>query len=104
MFTNIDGETQQKAIDLLKCTMFDDTFADNGCRNEDAVNACIALHVLGFDPEVWFENFFERNNQDHKFFDRDIEMFMEHVIRVNHYVSKWGPEGKEGAALGYAIN
>ncbi len=102
--TNISKETWQRAIDLLRDTMVDKTFADNGCRNEDAVNACIALHVLGFDPEIWFENFFERNNQDSKFFDTDISKFMEHVERVNHYVSKWGPVGNEGAALDYAIN
>lgn len=102
--TSINEETQQKAIDLLKDTMFDRTFADDGCRNEDAVNACIALHVLGFDPEVWFENFFDVNNKDGKFFNTDIIKFMEHVERVNHYVGKWGPEGNEDAALDYAIN
>lgn len=102
--TNVDKTAWRKAIDLLKCTMFDDTFADDGCRNEDAVNACIALHVLGFDPEVWFENFFDANNQDKKFFETDISKFMEHVERVNHYVGKWGPVGNESAALDYAIN
>ena len=102
--TNVDKAAWRKAVDLLKCTMFDDTFADDGCRNEDAVDSCIALHVLGFDPEIWFENFFNANNKDGKFFETDISKFMEHVERVNHYVSKWGPEGNEGAALDYAIN
>ena len=101
--TDADAATRDKAITLLQSTMFDDTFADDGCRNEDAVNACIALHVLGFDPEVWFENFFERNNQDHKFFETDISKFMEHVERVNRYVGVWGPVGAESEALSFAL-
>ena len=39
----------ERAIELLEETMNDPTFADDHCRNEDAVNACIALHVLGYD-------------------------------------------------------
>lgn len=101
--TDADAVIRDKAITLLQSTMFDDTFADDGCRNDDAVNACIALHVLGFDPEVWFENFFAVNNKDGKFFETDINKFMEHVERVNHYVGIWGPVGSESDALAFAL-
>lgn len=101
--TDADAVIRDKAITLLQSTMFDDTFADDGCRNDDAVNACIALHVLGFDPEVWFENFFDANNQDSKFFETDVNKFMEHVERVNHYVGIWGPVGSESDALLFAL-
>lgn len=101
--TDATQEIWDKAITLLQSTMFDDTFADDGCRNDDAVNACIALHVLGFDPEVWFENFFDANNKDGKFFQTDVNKFMEHVERVNHYVGTWGPAGAESDALAFAL-
>ena len=103
VLTDADPVIRDKAITLLQSTMFDDTFADDGCRNDDAVNACIALHVLGYDPKVWFENFFDANNQDSKFFETDIDKFMDHVERVCDYVDVWGPVGSESDALTFAL-
>lgn len=100
---DIDEDDAKKAFDLLHETMNDDTFIDDGYRNNDAVNSCIALHVLGYDPEEWFNNFFDLENQDSKFFDADIVKFMEHVERVCEYVHRWGPEGHEERALEFAI-
>lgn len=95
---------QQKAFDLLHSTMFDDTFADDGCRNEDAVNACIALHVLGYDAGQWFENFCnEQKRNEERWFPTDLSFFMNHVERVCKYLYRWGPKGNEGNALNYSI-
>jgi hypothetical protein len=105
-------EEKAKAYNLLYKTMNDETFIDDGHRNDDAVNCCIALHVLGYDPCEWFDNFFEDHDINVKFFGCDIEKFMDHVHRVcgygpayfTNYLFRWGPVGDEGAALGYAID
>lgn len=100
---DIEEDDAKKAFDLLHETMNDDTFIDDGYRNNDAVNSCIALHVLGYDPEEWFNNFFDLENQDSKFFEADIVKFMEHVERVCEYIHRWGPKGHEERALEFAI-
>lgn len=105
-------EERKKAYDLLRVTMNDQTFIDDHYRNEDAVNSCIALHVLGYDPCEWFDNFFDDRGVREKFFDCDIEKFMDHVHRIcgygkgydTNYLLRWGPVVNEGAALGYAID
>ena len=105
-------EEKKKAYDLLRKTMNNDTFIDDHYRNNDAVNSCIALHVLGYDPPEWFDNFFDDPNIRVKFFDCDIERFMDHVHRVcgygnyyhTNYLYCWGPIDNEGAALGFAID
>ena len=72
-------------------------------RNHDAVNGCIALHVLGYDPEPWFEKFFEDPNVGRLFRSRDVVRFLEHVERVSGYVGSWGPKGNESLALEYMV-
>lgn len=96
---------EKKARKLLEDTMDDISFINDGCRNEDAVNSCIALHVLGYWPEEWFENFFadEEKVGMETFFSTDVDTFMEHVERMCKYVEKWGPEGQEHLALDYAL-
>ena len=99
-----------QAFALLEDIM-DENFAKDGHRNRCAVNGCIALYVLGFDPAYWFQNFFAWENADgSKFFDNDVKKFLEHVYRVcgigiysTNYLLRWGPKGNEGAALGYAL-
>ena len=92
------------AIELLKETMDDPTFADDHCRNEDAVNICIALHVLGYDAVAWLDGFWERYAKPSDvFWDSDWDRFEEHYNRVSGYLSKWGPDGNEGNALNYTI-
>ena len=105
-------EERKKAYDLLRKTMNDETFIDDGCRNDDAVNCCIALHVLGYVPVEWFENFFNDNSIRERFFNCDIAKFKDHVDRVcgignlydTNYLRRWGPKGDEGAALGYVLD
>lgn len=93
---------KDKALEILRRELCKGKlFAAAGCRNDQAVNTCIALHVLGYDPEEWFENFFEREKD--RFYSSDIESFMEHVERVCDYLYTWGPTGDEGYALRYRI-
>ena len=96
-------EERQVAYELLHDTMNDITFIDDGCRNEDAVNSCIALHVLGYNPIEWFKEFFKQHNKDYKFSSIDVWKFEEHVNRVCKYIHRWGPTGYEGRALHFVI-
>lgn len=103
--TNVSPEERKRAFDLLRATMNDDTFADDHFRNDDAVNGCIALHVLGYDAKDWFAAFCKEQKIDvEQWFTSDLSQFMEHVERVSKYLFRWGPEGDRGAALGYAID
>lgn len=105
-------EEFKRAYDLLRETMNDETFIDDGYRNDDAVNSCIALHVLGHDPVEWFGNFFDDAMIKDRFFDSDIYKFKNHVNRIcgndylydTNYLHRWGPIGDEGAALGYVLD
>ena len=90
------------ARSLLYYTMNDNKFIDDGYRNNDAVNGCIALHVMGYDPVEWFDNFFE-DKEDGVFYHCDVEAFADHVERVSKYLHRWGPKGKEGIALDYRL-
>lgn len=104
-----DSDEYKKAYDILHDTMDDVTFADDGCRNDDAVNSCIALHVLGYDPVRWFEKFFADDYVGQCFYKYDIKKFMEHVYRIcgtysgTNYPMQWGPRGNRSAALDYVI-
>lgn len=109
----VTPEEHKRAFDLLRTTMNDTTFADDHFRNDDAVNGCIALHVLGYDAEDWFAAFCEeQKNNAEQWFASDLIKFMEHVDRIcgcgyeydTNYLLRWGPEGDRGAALGYAID
>lgn len=98
----VDPRQHKEAYDLLRRTIDDHTFISDGHRNDDAVNGCIALHVMGYDPQAWFNDFFAANED--KFWDRDIEKFEDHVERVCDYIDVWGPDGHEEQALLYALN
>ena len=101
---NVSPKEHKKAYDLLRSTLNDVTFADDGYRNEDAVNSLIALHVLGYDAEEWMANFLsDMESRTYLFHSVDIEKFEEHVDRVLPYLETWGPEGHESRALLFAI-
>lgn len=87
-------------LEHVLCTGID--FAASGHRNDQAVNACIALHVMGYDPEEWLGNFLD----DHgwRLASRyACFAFMNHVRRIAPYCEKWGPEKEEHEALNFAI-
>ena len=102
--TSATDEQMSEAFKLLRDTMTDVHFADDHYRNNSAVNACIALHVMGYDAEGWFENFCAEQGKDTEhWYLSDLDSFMTHVERVCGYLSKWGPRGNEGNALNYSI-
>ena len=102
--TDADDFTWRKAFRLLEATMDDPTFADDGHRNNDAVNGCIALHVMGYEAEAWFENWCaEQRLSKTKWFEEDLDKFMEQVERVAPYLMKWGPRTEESQALTFII-
>lgn len=94
-----------RAYQLLRVTLNDTTFMDDGCRNDDAVNSLIALHVLGYNAEEWMENFLSdmRARRD-LFHSCDINRFEDHVERVVPYLDSWGPENCRHHALLYKID
>lgn len=98
-------EEAAEALELFKDTLDDITFAADHHRNEDAVNGCIALHVLGYDAIAWFDNFCEEQKKDwDQWYIADLNKFLEHVDRVGAYLDSWGPEGREADALLYALH
>ena len=102
--TKVDDQARAAAAKLLHDTMNDEDFADDGHRNHDAVNGCIALHVLGYNALEWFESFCEEQKKNYdQWFESDLNKFIEHVERVSEYLDSWGPEGYEFLALDYAI-
>lgn len=91
-----------KAYQLLHTTLNDTTFMDDGCRNDDAVNSLIALHVLGYNAEEWMENFLsDMRARPSLFYVCDINAFENHVERVLPYLEKWGPENNRYHAMLY---
>ena len=95
-------DEKKEAFNLLVKTMNDETFADDGHRNDDAVNTVIALHVLGYNANKWLHRFCAAQ-PDGRFWPSDLRKFLEHVERVDLYVRDWGPDGDEGHALLYAL-
>lgn len=96
---NVSDDQKKTAILLIEETMDTVTFISSGHRNDDAVNMCIALYVLGYDPVKWFENFFHA--YEDLFYGADVDFFYDHVTRVIPYLPEWGPENDRGNALYY---
>lgn len=103
--SNLSIEDEKEALDLLEYVLTEGKwFANDGHRNNFAVDSCIALHVLGYDPEEWFANLFAEPDIKYMFYQADIDEFMEHVERVAPYLGTWGPPGKEYRALDFKID
>ena len=97
-------EDEVSAIEMLEDVLNEGSmFANAGNRNYGAVNGCIALHVLGYKPDEWFERMFKDDKVSKQFYYHSITLFMDHVKRVADYVDAWGPAGNEGMALYYAL-
>ena len=99
--TGASVDTQEKCWKILTNLLADPMFASDGRRNNDAVNACIALHVLGYDAKDAIEHIMEEWT-DNEF---RIKRFMEHVERVYPYLEFWGRSstGHEYEALEYLV-
>lgn len=101
--TRASEAAQNLALTLIETTMDDPDFADDGYRNNGAVNLSIGLHVLGCkSPEQWLREFFEEHGE--QFHTMDIDLMIEHMQRVGDYLWTWGPSGDEGAALKYMLH
>lgn len=101
--TSASVAAQSMALSLLMSTMDDPDFADDGCRNNGAVNLSIALHVLGCEsPEKWLREFFKAHED--QFHIMDMDLMIEHMQRVGDYLWKWGPVGDEGSAIKYILD
>jgi hypothetical protein len=97
--TSANSAEQSEAFNILQDLMADAEFGNEGRRNNDAVNFSIALHVLGYDPQEWFENL----NDTVDFTPEDYFGMREHLQRIADYLEAWGPAEDKGAALKKAI-
>lgn len=99
-WTSADDDEIKEAFKILDDLWMDKNLGAPGRRNDDAVNMCIALHVLGCcKGDKWFAlmgDFHQISAHDHR-------MFGDHWMRVQDYVSKWGPDGNQGQALEYIV-
>lgn len=99
--TSANVDTIEKCWKILLDLLADPMFASDGRRNNDAVNACIVLHVLGYDAKDAMEHLMAEWT-DNEF---RIKWFMEHVERVYPYLESWGRSstGHEYEALEYLV-
>lgn len=75
-----------------------DMFASSGNRNIQAVNLSIHLWCLGYDPIKWWdEEFLNTVETSQAFFERDLDAFRHHLLRVSDYLDRWGEIGTDKA-------
>lgn len=99
-----DDNDRQWALDILSDIFSAGYFTTSGTRNDNAVDACCALHLLGCkDPDVWFYGFF-KDFGELGFKATAINIFLDHVLRVIPYLDEWGPEGYEMLVENYTID
>lgn len=104
-YTNVSPMDMDEDWKLAK-SIFDDYAGDDGAfeagrRNDDAVDLCIALHVLGERDVIGtIKDAMRDGGADQE----DRILAMDHVRRVAPYLDGWGPEGSEYRALLYTIN
>lgn len=83
------------ALGMIAAMCKDPRLGQTGRRNDDAVDLCIAVHVLGYDAEEWIPEMLA----NHRIDPFDYTEFLGHVERVTEYLDSWGPVGNEGDAL-----
>jgi hypothetical protein len=100
--TGASEQDKEKAEKLLAEMFSDEMFASSGRRNNDAVNACICLHVLGFDAVDFMDKLLHDAWPDK---DYMVDYMMEHVNRVYEYLDYWGPSwrNQEAKAFDYMV-
>lgn len=89
----------RKALDIIEDLCRDPDLGTSGRRNNDAVNLCIAAHVIGFDAIEWIEEMCIHHCID----VADLAEFRDHFERVYEYLGAWGPAGDRGRALDKTI-
>ena len=99
-WTTATEKEVMEAVRLLDQLWMDKDLGKPGRRNDDAVNLCIALHVLGcLDTLAWIDLMKDK----HVIHWLDMAKFYSHILRVEPYTLKWGPEDHMGLALDYTI-
>lgn len=97
-----DSDDIDWAIDTLNDALSRSYFTTPGTRNDSAVDASIALHMLGCTNTIaWFDEFFKDNPW---FEERNVHAFRHHLQRVYPYLEEWGGYGNEGNASCFAID
>ena len=98
-WTSADEAEINTALAELSDLWMDEKLGVSGRRNDDAVNLCICLHVLGCtDVKQWYDEAYDKhanlgiNNE-----------FEDHIERVQDYLCKWGPDDDMGRALNFRI-
>ena len=75
-----------------------DMFTSSGNRNIQAVDLSIHLWCLGYDPIKWWdEEFLNTVETSQAFFERDLDAFRHHLLRVSDYLDQWGEMGTDEA-------
>lgn len=99
---DVEKEDCDYAAGELKFLLADFRFGRPGRRNDDGVNLCIALYVLGVeaaDMEDWLEDL----DRVVDFDDRDYNALMEKVRVVKDYLHGWGPDGHRDEAINFMV-
>ena len=87
-----------KEIDKIIFGQEFDMFTEAGHRNHQAVNLSIHLWCLGYDPIEWWDVVFLTTVEiSQTFFDRDLNNFRDHLLRVSDYLEQWGEMGTNEA-------
>lgn len=99
--TTADVAEINTALAELDHLWMDEKLGTDGRRNDDAVNLCICLHVLGCaDVGQWYTHAYDA----HATLGNDpYDEFEDHILRVQDYLCKWGPDDDMGRALDYMI-
>lgn len=98
---SVESIYTKKAYDILNKVISCDHFMHEGYRNNQAVNLSIALHVLGYHPDIWLKKLL--NHVPIEYDKQDFEIFCDHLWRVENYLYSWGPQGQEELALDFLI-
>lgn len=91
--TTIDQEDRDEALCYIESVIGGayGKFMQAGCRNNQAVDLSIALHVLGHDPIAWVHEYLPciKEILKHEITSRDAELFDEHLERISNYLGDW---------------
>lgn len=100
-WTSAPSDECVEAMKILDNLWMDKDLGKPGRRNKDAVNLCVALHVLGCrEPIVWLAQL----KDYHVISNADLWALSKHVDRVSPYLIRWGKEDDMGTALYYILD
>ena len=86
----------------LEHLLTDANFGHPGRRNDDGVNLCIALYVLGIEAADlldWFKDL----DSVVDFEPHDYNALMDKILVVRDYLHGWGPDGHRDEAFNFMV-